>query len=53
LCAIPVSPNSSELWKTLIVLAHGQGRNFLGYFLIMALMHLREEEDQRRPRATH
>ena len=39
--------------ETLIVLAHGQGRNFLAYLLIMALMHLREEEDQGRPGATH
>src|SRR5262245_9545054 len=35
--------------ETLIVLAHSQGRNFLAYLLIMALMHLREEEDQGRP----
>ena len=39
--------------ETLIVLAHSQGRNFLAYLLIMALMHLREEEDQGRPEATH
>ena len=39
--------------ETLIVLAHSQGRNFLAYLLIMALMHLREEEDQGRPGATH
>ena len=38
--------------ETLIVLAHSQGRNFLAYLLVMALMHLREE-DQRRPEATH
>src|SRR5262245_3174345 len=37
--------------ETLIVLAHSQGRNFLAYLLIMALMHLREEEDQGRPGA--
>jgi hypothetical protein len=28
----------------LIVLAHTQGRNFLAYLLIMALMHVREED---------
>jgi len=39
--------------ETLIVLAHSQGPNFLAYLLIMALMHLREEEDQGRPEATH
>ena len=39
--------------ETLIVLAHSQGRNFLAYLLIMALMHLREEEDQGRAGATH
>ncbi len=38
--------------QTLIVLAHGQGRNFLAYLLIMALMHVREEE-QGRSGTTH
>ena len=38
--------------ETLIVLAHGRGRNFLAYLLIMALMHLREE-DQGRTGTTH
>jgi hypothetical protein len=38
--------------ETLIVLAHGQGRNFLAYLLIMALMHVLEE-DQGRTEATH
>jgi hypothetical protein len=38
--------------ETLIVLAHSQGRNFLAYLLIMALMHVREE-DQGRTGATH
>ncbi|MGH6825703.1 hypothetical protein [Methyloceanibacter sp.] len=38
--------------ETLIVLAHSQGRNFLAYLLIMALMHLREE-DQGRAETTH
>ena len=38
--------------ETLIVLAHGQGRNFLAYLLIMALMHVREE-DQGRTGVTH
>jgi hypothetical protein len=51
--AIPVSPKFERALETLIVLAHGQGRNFLAYLLIMALMHLREEEDQGRPGATH
>ena len=27
--------------ETLIVIAHSQGRNFLAYLLIMALMHVR------------
>jgi hypothetical protein len=30
--------------ETLIVLAHNQQRNFLAYLLIMALMHVREED---------
>ena len=30
--------------ETLIVLAHNQQRNFLVYLLVMALMHLREED---------
>jgi hypothetical protein len=38
--------------ETLIVLAHSQGRNFLAYLLIMALTHLREE-DQGRTGTTH
>lgn len=38
--------------ETLVVLAHSQGRNFLAYLLIMALMHLREE-DQGRTGTTH
>jgi len=38
--------------ETLIVLAHSQGRNFLAYLLIMALMHV-SEEDQGRTVATH
>ena len=38
--------------ETLIVIAHSQGRNFLAYLLIMALMHVREE-DQGRTGATH
>ncbi|HKA46833.1 MAG TPA: hypothetical protein VKD68_01630 [Methyloceanibacter sp.] len=38
--------------ETLILLAHDQGRNFLAYLLIMALMHVREE-DQGRTRAPH
>ena len=38
--------------ETLIVLAQNQGRNFLAYLLVMALMHVREE-DQARPGASH
>ena len=38
--------------ETLIVLAHSQGRNFLAYLLIMALMHVREE-DQSHTGTTH
>jgi hypothetical protein len=38
--------------ETLIVIAHSQGRNFLAYLLIMALMHAREE-DQGRAGPTH
>ena len=30
--------------ETLIVLAHNQERNFLAYLLVMALMHVREED---------
>jgi hypothetical protein len=30
--------------ETLIVLAHNQRRNFLAYLLVMALMHVREED---------
>jgi hypothetical protein len=30
--------------EALIVIAQGNGRNFLAYLLIMALMHLREED---------
>jgi hypothetical protein len=36
--------------ETLIVLAHKQGRNFLAYLLIMALMNV-QEEDQGRNRS--
>jgi hypothetical protein len=38
--------------EPLVVLAHKQGRNFLAYLLIMALMHVREE-DQGRTDVTH
>jgi hypothetical protein len=38
--------------ETLIVLAHNQRRNFLAYLLVMALMHVREE-DQGHTGATH
>ena len=38
--------------ETLIVLAHNPQRNFLVYLLIIALMHLREE-DQGHTGATH
>ena len=30
--------------ETLVVLAHNQQRNFLAYLLVMALMHVREED---------
>lgn len=30
--------------ETLILLAHNQERNFLAYLLVMALMHVREED---------
>ena len=30
--------------ETLIVLAHNQQRNFLAYLLVMALMHVRDED---------
>jgi hypothetical protein len=30
--------------ETLVVLAHNQERNFLAYLLVMALMHVREED---------
>jgi hypothetical protein len=30
--------------ETLIVLAHNQQRDFLAYLLVMALMHVREED---------
>jgi hypothetical protein len=33
--------------EALIVIAHGQGPNFLAYLLIMALMHAREEDQGR------
>lgn len=38
--------------ETLIVLAHNQRRNFLAYLLVMALMHVREE-DQGHTGASH
>ena len=38
--------------ETLIVLAHNQQRNFLAYLLVMALMHVREE-DQGHTGASH
>ena len=38
--------------ETLIMLAHSQGRNFLAYLLVMALMHVREE-DQGSTGASH
>ena len=53
----PIARNSNlaefeRTLETLIVLAHSQGRNFLAYLLVMALMHVREE-DQGRTGATH
>jgi hypothetical protein len=38
--------------ETLIMLAPNQGRTFLAYLLVMALMHVREE-DQGRTGASH
>jgi hypothetical protein len=38
--------------EALIVIAYSQGRNFLAYLLIMALMHAREE-DQGCTEVTH
>ena len=38
--------------EPLIVLAHNHRRNFLAYLLVMALMHVREE-DQGHTGATH
>ena len=38
--------------ETLIVLVHNHRRNFLAYLLVMALMHVREE-DQGHTGATH
>ena len=38
--------------ETLVVLAHNQQRDFLAYLLVMALMHVREE-DQGHPGASH
>ena len=38
--------------ETLIVIAHNQGRNFLAYLLVMALMQVREE-DQGHTGASH
>ncbi len=47
------SPDDLErMLETLIVIAQDQGRNFLAYLLIMALMHVREE-NQGRSQATH
>ena len=48
-----LSPAEFErVLETLIVLAHNQGRNFLAYLLVMALMHAREE-DQGHSGASH
>jgi hypothetical protein len=33
--------------QALIAKAQGEGRTFLAYLLVMALMHLREENDER------
>lgn len=48
----PFAPNPGlddfeGILEALIVIAQGHGRNFLSYLLIMALMHLREEDDGR------
>jgi hypothetical protein len=33
--------------QALVAKAQGEGRTFLAYLLVMALMHLREENDER------
>jgi hypothetical protein len=58
--AVPTEPLARDLslaeieriLETLIVLAHSQRRNFLAYLLVMALMHVREE-DQGHPGLSH
>jgi hypothetical protein len=41
-----LSPAEFErVLETLIVLAHNQGRDFLAYLLVMALMHVRDEDE--------
>jgi hypothetical protein len=58
--AVPTEPLVRDLslaeieriLEMLIVLAHSQRRNFLAYLLVMALMHVREE-DQRHSGLRH
>lgn len=52
LARTPSVAEFERVLETLIMLAHDQRRNFLAYLLIMALMHVRDE-DQGRPEATH
>jgi hypothetical protein len=37
-------PDFEEILEALILIAQNQGRTFLAYLLIMALMHAREED---------
>ncbi len=39
----PGSSDFEDILETLILIAQSQGRNFLSYLLIMALMHVRED----------
>jgi hypothetical protein len=58
--AFPTEGHSIELTsaelehvlETLIVLAHNQRRNFLAYLLVMALMHVRDD-DRGKNNASH
>lgn len=45
-------PDFEEILEALVLIAQNQGRTFLAYLLIMALMHAREE-DQGRPGTPH
>jgi hypothetical protein len=43
----PSSNDFEEILAELVLIAQGQGKNFLSYLLIMALMHVREESEGR------